>query len=320
MEVIKIWRSFLKHFKQKKLDSAVIVYGVIAIYLIPYKFPLKSYLVAFLFVSILIFSCTQENRIREYISFFVRTDNDHLLTRFAGILSLTAWSIFLLLLLSANVFVNTITYWLAILFSASILISSILTILDFARNNTAKTFKVIGLAVTAFSGVFVFTSSYSASIFWQISNLELSSSPWLEYCWKATAFLMFFLWLSQPICYGLFLRYGDKAKGYRIFTLTGAFIMSMFLFLLVPMLIGDVAYFVLKKTINHEWRNEAKCGELEVKNKNEKYFGFNTDKYTVFYSDKMISGVSMRSPAKKGATGEILIVWSLCRSIISPRG
>ncbi|HGB2714535.1 TPA: hypothetical protein ACIUMY_004943, partial [Salmonella enterica subsp. enterica serovar Thompson] len=237
---------------------------------IPYKFPLKSYLVAFLFVSILIFSCTQENRIREYISFFVRTDNDHLLTRFAGILSLTAWSIFLLLLLSANVFVNAITYWLAILFSVSILISSILTILDFARNNTAKTFKVIGLAVTAFSGVFVFTSSYSASIFWQISNLELSSSPWLEYCWKATAFLMFFLWLSQPICYGLFLRYGDKAKGYRIFTLTGAFIMSMFLFLLVPVLIGDVAYFVLKKTINHEWRNEAKCGELEVKNKNEK--------------------------------------------------
>ncbi|MDI5820424.1 hypothetical protein MJI95_16000, partial [Salmonella enterica subsp. enterica serovar Kentucky] len=131
MEVIKIWRSFLKHFKQKKLDSAVIVYGVIAIYLIPYKFPLKSYLVAFLFVSILIFSCTQGNRIREYISFFVRTDNDHLLTRFAGILSLTAWSIFLLLLLSANVFVNTITYWLAILFSVSILISSILTILDF---------------------------------------------------------------------------------------------------------------------------------------------------------------------------------------------
>lgn len=42
MEVIKIWRSFLKHFKQKKLDSAVIVYGVIAIYLIPYKVPLKK--------------------------------------------------------------------------------------------------------------------------------------------------------------------------------------------------------------------------------------------------------------------------------------
>ncbi|MGX8842491.1 hypothetical protein ACWWKA_35320, partial [Klebsiella quasipneumoniae] len=84
-----------------------------------------------------------------------------------------------------------------ILFSLLILISSILTILDIARNNTAKTLKIIGLAVTVFSGVFTFTSSYSASIFWQISNLELSSSPWLEYCWKATAFLMFFLWLSQ---------------------------------------------------------------------------------------------------------------------------
>ncbi|MBM7228710.1 hypothetical protein JTY90_29345, partial [Klebsiella michiganensis] len=282
MEIIKIWKSFLKHFKQKKLDSAVVIYGAIAIYLIPYKFPLKSYLVAFLFISILIFACTQEFRLREYINFFVRTCNDHLLTRFAGILSLTAWSIFLLLLLSANVFVNTITYWLAIFFSLLILISSILTVLDIARNNTAKTLKIISLAVTVFSGVFTFTSSYSASIFWQISNLELSSSPWLEYCWKATAYLMFFLWLSQPICYGLFIIYGDKAKGYRIFTLTGAFIMSVFLFLLVPKLFGDAAYYVLNRTINYEWRDEAKCGELKVKNKNEKYFGFNTDKYTVF--------------------------------------
>ncbi|HBK4631476.1 TPA: hypothetical protein LLS62_005034, partial [Klebsiella michiganensis] len=265
MEIIKIWKSFLKHFKQKKLDSAVVIYGAIAIYLIPYKFPLKSYLVAFLFISILIFACTQEFRLREYINFFVRTCNDHLLTRFAGILSLTAWSIFLLLLLSANVFVNTITYWLAIFFSLLILISSILTVLDIARNNTAKTLKIISLAVTVFSGVFTFTSSYSASIFWQISNLELSSSPWLEYCWKATAYLMFFLWLSQPICYGLFIIYGDKAKGYRIFTLTGAFIMSVFLFLLVPKLFGDAAYYVLNRTINYEWRDEAKCGELKVK-------------------------------------------------------
>ncbi|HDT2543870.1 hypothetical protein ACU63M_19795 [Klebsiella aerogenes] len=286
MEIIQIWRSLFLHFKQKTLDAAVVTYGLIAIYLIPYRFPLKSYLVAFLFVLVLIFTCTQEIRIREYISFFVRTGNDHLLTRCAGILSLSAWSIFLLLLLSANVFVNAITYWLAILFSVSILISSILTVLDIARNNTAKTLKIIGFAVTVFSGVFTFTSSYSSSIFWQISNLALSSSPWLEYCWKATAFLMFFLWLSQPICYGLFITYGDKAKGYRIFTLTGAFIMSVFLFLLVPNLIGDVAYYVLKIAINYEWRDEAKCGDLKINNKNEKYFGFNTDKYTVFYSDK----------------------------------
>jgi len=152
MEIIKIWKSLLQHFKQKKLDSAVVIYGAIAIYLIPYKFPLKSYLVAFLFISILIFACTQEFRIREYISFFVRTGNDHLLTRCAGILSLSAWSIFLLLLLSANVFLNTITYWLAILFSLLILISSILTILDIVRNNTAKTLEIISLAVTLFSG------------------------------------------------------------------------------------------------------------------------------------------------------------------------
>lgn len=320
MEIIKIWKSFLKHFKQKKLDSAVVIYGAIAIYLIPYKFPLKSYLVAFLFISILIFACTQEFRLREYINFFVRTCNDHLLTRFAGILSLTAWSIFLLLLLSANVFVNTITYWLAIFFSLLILISSILTVLDIARNNTAKTLKIISLAVTVFSGVFTFTSSYSASIFWQISNLELSSSPWLEYCWKATAYLMFFLWLSQPICYGLFIIYGDKAKGYRIFTLTGAFIMSVFLFLLVPKLFGDAAYYVLNRTINYEWRDEAKCGELKVKNKNEKYFGFNTDKYTVFYTDKNDKWGFYELTCQKAVTGKIFMQSSIYLNIIFPRG
>ncbi len=42
MEIFKICKSFLKHFKQKKLDSAVVIYGAIAIYLIPYKFPLKK--------------------------------------------------------------------------------------------------------------------------------------------------------------------------------------------------------------------------------------------------------------------------------------
>lgn len=47
MEIIKIWKSFLKHFKQKKLDSAVVIYGAIAIYLIPYKFPLKVTLLRF---------------------------------------------------------------------------------------------------------------------------------------------------------------------------------------------------------------------------------------------------------------------------------
>jgi hypothetical protein len=83
----------------------------------------------------------------------------------------------------------------------------------------------------------------------------------------------------------LFITYGDKAKGYRIFTLTGAFIMSIFLFLLVPRLIGDVAYYVLNRTsaMNGVMKQNA---VLKVKNKNEKYFGFNTDKYTVFYSDK----------------------------------
>jgi len=70
---------------------------------------------------------------------------------------------------------------------------------------------------------------------------------------KIVIFLMLFLMLSQPFCYGLFLAFSDKAKGYKIFTLSGALITSIFLFVLIPSLFGGVAYYVLNSAINSEW-------------------------------------------------------------------
>lgn len=96
--------------------------------------------------------------------------------------------------------------------------------------------------------------------------------------------------------------------------------MSVFLFLLVPKLFGDAAYYVLNRTINYEWRDEAKCGELKVKNKNEKYFGFNTDKYTVFYSDKNDKWGFYELTCQKVAIGTILMQSSTYLNIIFQRG
>ncbi|MQI61561.1 membrane domain protein, partial [Escherichia coli] len=32
--------------------------------------------------------------------------------------------------------------------------------------------------------------------------------------------------------------------------------------------------------------SQVKCGELNISRPDERYFGFNTDKYTVFYSNR----------------------------------
>ena len=69
--------------------------------------------------------------------------------------------------------------------------------------------------------------------------------------------------------------------------------MSVFLFLLVPKLFGDAAYYVLNRTINFEWRDEAKCGDLKVKNKNENTLALILINIPFFIQIKMINGVSM---------------------------
>nr|WP_249964049.1 hypothetical protein [Escherichia coli] len=50
--------------------------------------------------------------------------------------------------------------------------------------------------------------------------------------------------------------------------------------------VENISYYVLKSTIDFEWRSQVKCGELNISRPDERYFGFNTDKYTVFYSNR----------------------------------
>lgn len=284
MATTRGWKEGWEYIKKRKLDVAIFIYCTIGVILAPKEIPCGNYIMAVTSVIFVIFGCTQNSRLAEYYKFFIKENNETTLSKSAGWLVLISCFLFLMLLFSVNILLNIVTYWIAFLFALSVLISSVLTIFDLEKEKNSK---AIGIRVIVFSVIpliYMLTSSYSASLFLQISNLNITLSPWLEYCWKSAAFLMLFLMLSQPFCYGLFLAFSDKAKGYRIFTLFGALMTSIFLAVLIPSLLGGVAYYVLNSAINSEWHSKAKCGQLTISNPWERYFGFNTEKYTVFYS------------------------------------
>lgn len=284
MIFFRVWRSFFNYFKINKLDAVIFFYCIGGVYLIPTKIACKNFIMAFLAIILVVFSCTQEKRLKQYFFYFVRDNNETKFSKLAGFIALLAIFSFIVLLLSANVFTITLTFWNAIIFAVLILSSCIITIFDLENKKNTKAIAIRVAFFTLLPLLYTLTSSYAASLFLQISNMIITISPWLEYCWKVTAFLITFSMLSQPFCYGLFISFGNNAKGYRIVTLVGAVITTSFLLLLMPKLAGGIAYFVLNNAINYEWRDNAKCGQLIIKNPWEKYYGFNTEKYTVFYS------------------------------------
>ena len=75
-------------------------------------------------------------------------------------------------------------------------------------------------------------------------------------------------------------------KGAQILTILGSLAVTSFIVLLLPHFLSGIAYITLTKSIGFEWRDEATCGNLTDKVKGEKYFGFNADKYTVYFSER----------------------------------
>ncbi|WP_251991205.1 membrane domain protein [Escherichia coli] len=156
--------------------------------------------------------------------------------------------------------------------------------LEFKNNKKLMIIRSMTLAVIPI--IYLFSSSFSSSLFLSLSNLNITLSPWVEYFWKGMAFLLIFFMLMQLIIYFAFLSLGIKLIVYRLFILAGAFIASTILVVFASKNVENISYYVLKSTIDFEWRSQVKCGELNISRPDERYFGFNTDKYTVFYSNR----------------------------------
>ncbi|HFP1486248.1 TPA: membrane domain protein, partial [Escherichia coli] len=121
--------------------------------------------------------------------------------------------------------------------------------------------------------IYLFASSCASSLFLSLSNLNITLTPWVEYFWKGMAFMLLFFMLMQLVIYFAFLTLWAKLSVYRLFILAGAFIVSTILVAFASKNVEGISYYVLKSTIDFEWRNQVKCGELNISRPDERYFG-----------------------------------------------
>ncbi|WP_302359428.1 membrane domain protein [Escherichia coli] len=192
----------------------------------------------------------------------------------------------LFFVLSINIFPVSASVYIFSAFSLFVFLGGIFIILELEFKENKKLMIIRSVTIAVMPIIYLFTSSYASSLFLSLSNLNITLTPWVEYFWKGMAFMLLFFMLMQLIIYFAFLTLVTKLNVYRLFILAGAFIVSTILVAFASKNVEGISYYVLKSTIDFEWRNQIKCGQLNISRSNEKYFGFNTDKYTVFYSNR----------------------------------
>ncbi|HFO3813193.1 TPA: hypothetical protein ACHJSU_003740, partial [Escherichia coli] len=238
------------------------------------------------FVGILLYALVEENRITEYMGYFVKFSNKNRLNSCAAWCALIACFIFLFLVLSINIFSVSASLYVFSAFSVFVFLGSIFVILELEFENNNKLILIRSMIIACIPIIYLFASSCASSLFLSLSNLNITLTPWVEYFWKGMAFMLLFFMLMQLVIYFAFLTLWAKLSVYRLFILAGAFIVSTILVAFASKNVEGISYYVLKSTIDFEWRNQVKCGELNISRPDERYFGFNTDKYTVFYSNR----------------------------------
>ncbi len=97
-----------------------------------------------------------------------------------------------------------------------IVISSVLTIFVLEKDGHEKVKNIRVMLFSFISICYVLSSAFSASLFLQLSNMDLSSSPWLEFTWKLSSFFVLIFFILQLTTYVIFIVTADHAKGYRL--------------------------------------------------------------------------------------------------------
>ncbi|EEV0265291.1 hypothetical protein EYE06_003825, partial [Escherichia coli] len=278
MENVRFLQGVKQYFCTKALDVILLIYLFLGFILLPYKYLWKDIILSLCFVGILLYALVEENRITEYMGYFVKFSNKNRLNSCAAWCALIACFIFLFLVLSINIFSVSASLYVFSAFSVFVFLGSIFVILELEFENNNKLILIRSMIIACIPIIYLFASSCASSLFLSLSNLNITLTPWVEYFWKGMAFMLLFFMLMQLVIYFAFLTLWAKLSVYRLFILAGAFIVSTILVAFASKNVEGISYYVLKSTIDFEWRNQVKCGELNISRPDERYFGFNTDK------------------------------------------
>ena len=276
-----IFEKIKKHF----------LYIVVSVFLlfnlfVGIDFPFKK-IISLSFLIIVILTCFYSPRsFNKIIRYFVYIGNDKITKKISGIASLTSWIFFVFSLFLINVGLVWFARWSILIFIICILISCVLIFFDLAREDSSVFIKLRFFFVSGLSVLYFITNAYSASYFMRMSNLDISDSPLLELVWKSAFFVLYLFMFLQPISYVIFLLLSNRFKGHRLITMLGVIFVASLLLAAIPRWAGNFMVVVLDWSISNEWRTSAMCGSMKISVPTEYYFGFNTDKYTVYFSNR----------------------------------
>ncbi|UIL51992.1 MULTISPECIES: hypothetical protein [Pantoea] len=216
---------------------------------------------------------------------FIFKYQNRTLKKVAGTLSLLSWLVFgltYIVLPLGFVFTGRLLFLTFILLT---LAGGILTFYDLEKNGNLSLRK-IRLTLWFFLPLcFILTNALASSYFTQFSALSISSVPYTEFIWKFVFSIMALALLLQPVSYLIFITQADKTEGYQTATLIAFFLAVSVVLFAIPHWGANILSSVLDHATRFEWRDEAKCGKLIIKREDERYFGFNSDKYTLYFSN-----------------------------------
>ena len=266
------------------VELTLFIYFTLFMLMIDLSFPYKSLAVYLICIVTFFVLLWHRKRCAEIAGLFINYGDNRFLSKAAAYFSMSGWLSFALflpfLILNARLVANLFL----ISFCLLIIISSMLMLYTNDSPFKKKVFSIEFISVASLA--YAVSSAYSSGLFLQLSNMSIENSPWVAFCWKFVAFVVLVSIFLQPITYWVFIRNIEKAKGAQILTILGSLIVTSFIILLLPHFLSGIAYITLNKSIGFEWRDEATCGNIIDKAKGEKYFGFDTDKYTVYFPER----------------------------------
>ncbi|EEZ2557556.1 hypothetical protein DMH60_003415, partial [Escherichia coli] len=222
MENVRFLQGVKQYFCTKALDVILLIYLFLGFILLPYKYLWKDIILSLCFVGILLYALVEENRITEYMGYFVKFSNKNRLNSCAAWCALIACFIFLFLVLSINIFSVSASLYVFSAFSVFVFLGSIFVILELEFENNNKLILIRSMIIACIPIIYLFASSCASSLFLSLSNLNITLTPWVEYFWKGMAFMLLFFMLMQLVIYFAFLTLWAKLSVYRLFILAGA--------------------------------------------------------------------------------------------------
>jgi len=245
----------------------------------------RSFLLV-LFLITVVLSFFNKNKIGIIVRYFIHLNNDDAARKISGAISLFSWVLLSFSLFLLNMECVWLARWLFLFFIITVIIGGAFVFYDLWRVNDIIINKFKPLFFGGVPMLYFFTSAYASSYFLQFSNMDISDSPLLELGWKSAFFALWFFVILQPISYGFFMYVSHKFKDHKATNGLGILLLTSFLSLAVLHWANNFLVVSLDWATNNEWHTNASCGSLNISNPTERYFGFNADKYTVYFSNR----------------------------------